>query len=83
MIEVAPMLANVLSAGFAAIAAVAVFLTRRQDRQGRWFLLFAVGFAILAYEILTVGRGWPISVGIVSLAVAMIAVLIDVLATRD
>ena len=36
-----------------------------------------------AYEILTVGREWPISVGIVSLAVTMIAVLIDVLAIRD
>lgn len=83
LIEVTQVLANVLSAGFGAIAAVVVFLMHRQDRQGRWFLLFAVGFAILAYEILTIGREWPISVGVVSLAVAMIAVLTDASAERE
>ncbi len=72
------MLVNAISAVVATVAAAYVSWRYRQDGKRSWFHLFAVGFAILAYEILHVGQRWPVSVGIVTLAVAMIAVVTDV-----
>ncbi|MHB1460907.1 MAG: hypothetical protein ACYC1M_06490 [Armatimonadota bacterium] len=72
------MLANAISAVVAAVAATYICWRYWQDGKRSWFLLLAVGFTVLAYEVLHVGQRWPVSVGIVMLAVAMIAVVTDV-----
>jgi len=73
------MFANALSAGFAAIFALIVFLKRRHDRVGRTFSLVAAAFTFLVYDILTIGREMPVSPGIVLLATAVIAMAADFL----
>ena len=72
------MLANAISAVVAAVAAAYVSWRYRQNGKRSWYLMFAVGFAFLAFEILHVGQGWPVSVGIVMLASTMIGVVIEV-----
>lgn len=75
------MLANVISTAVATVISVIVYLRYRQNGNNG-FILFAVGFGILTYELLTQGRSWPTSVGIITLASAMVAVLADSLNTK-
>ena len=77
------MVANALCAGIAAIIAlVMVIRVGRQPCRG-WLILLVTGFGMLTYEILAHGREWPTSVGIVTLATAMIAMLTDSLRTNN
>ncbi len=72
------MLANAISAVVAAVAAAYVSWRYRQNGKRSWYLMFAAGFTVLASEVILVGQRWPVSVGIVMLATAMIVVVIDV-----
>ncbi|MEN6519561.1 MAG: hypothetical protein ABFD46_00210 [Armatimonadota bacterium] len=69
------MTANILCMLFSAIAAVLIFVKRRQGGEARWYLVMGAGFAFLAYEFFTQGRNLSGLPGAVGVAIGMLGLL--------